>query len=81
MFISDAEKRQIMDKLARGNPDLPIQEPSQHPFSNNQNLDAKTYQNFDDFAQRFPQDEQVVSDQIKLVIPTQTKERIADDLN
>ena len=79
MPISDEEKRQIMEELARGNPDLPIQEPSQIP--SNQSLDAKDYQNFDDFAQRSPQNAQAVSEQIRLAIPGQIKERITTDLN
>lgn len=79
--ISDEEKRQIMDKLARGNPDLPIQEPSQRPFSDDQNFDARDYQNFDDFAQRPFGNEQQLSNQIKLAIPGQIKERVNSDLN
>jgi hypothetical protein len=52
MSISDEEKRQIMNELARGNPKLLNQESSPYLASSDQNFDAKDYQNFDDFAQR-----------------------------
>jgi len=36
MSISDEEKRQIMNELARGNPEMHNQEPSQHPVMDDQ---------------------------------------------
>ena len=81
MSISDEEKRQIMDKLARGNPEQPIQEPSQHFSPNDQNFDVRDYQNFDDFAQHSFKNKQQLSNQIKLATPGQIKERITSDLN
>jgi len=54
MSISDEEKRQIMNELARGNPEMQAQEPSQHPAPD-ENFDPQDYQNFDDFAQRSSQ--------------------------
>jgi len=47
-----------MNELARGNPEMHNQEPSQHPVMDDQNLEAQDYQNFDDFAQRGSQAEQ-----------------------
>jgi len=55
MSISDEEKRQIMNELARGNPEMQAQEPSQHPAPDEENFDPQDYQNFDDFAQRSSQ--------------------------
>jgi len=39
MSISDEEKRQIMNELARGNPEMQAQEPSQHPAPDEENFD------------------------------------------
>lgn len=58
MTISDEEKRQIMNELARGNPDLPEEEPILNLSQDDENVEAKDYQDFDDFAQRFPRNEQ-----------------------
>jgi len=58
MSISDEEKRQIMNELARGNPEMQAQEPSQHPAPDEENFDPQDYQNFDDFAQRSSQAKQ-----------------------
>jgi len=55
--ISDEEKRQIMEKLARGNPELPVQAPSSNSSSNAHDFEAKDYQVFDEFAQRPSRDE------------------------
>jgi len=38
MSISDEEKRQIMNELARGNPEMQAQEPSQHPAPDEENF-------------------------------------------
>jgi polyhydroxyalkanoate synthesis regulator phasin len=73
MSISDEEKRQIMDELVRGNPEMHAQEPSQHPELNDQNFEAQNYQNFDDFAQRGSRSE--------LETPDSLKARITTDLN
>lgn len=56
MNISDEEKRQIMNKLALGNPNLPVQQPNSELLQDDQEFDVNNYQNFDDFAQRFNQD-------------------------
>lgn len=88
MSISDEEKRQIMNELARGNPEMPNQEPSQHPVLDDQNLEAQDYQNFDDFAQRGSQAEQrqLFSQSFRLesselATPDSLKARITTDLN
>lgn len=54
MNISDEEKRQIMNDLALGNPDLSAQQPSSN-FSRDDQPAVNEYQNFDDFAQRSKQ--------------------------
>jgi len=55
--ISDEEKRQIMEKLARGNPELPVQAASSNLSSNAHDFEAKDHQVFDEFAQRQSRDE------------------------
>jgi uncharacterized protein (TIGR02271 family) len=50
--ISDEEKRQIMNDLARGNPKMLNQEQSYYLVPDDKKIDAKDYQNFDNFAQR-----------------------------
>jgi gas vesicle protein len=52
MAINDEEKRQIMNELAQGKPGLVNQELPKQSAQNDENFDAKNYQNFDDFAQR-----------------------------
>jgi len=88
MSISDEEKRQIMNELARGNPEMQAQEPSQHPAPDEENFDPQDYQNFDDFAQRSSQAKQgqlfnqpFNSQQNELATPDSLKERINTDLN
>jgi len=46
-----------MNELARGNPEMQAQEPSQHPAPDEKTL-IRDYQNFDDFAQRSSQAKQ-----------------------
>ncbi len=85
MSISDEEKRKIMEELARGNPDLPVQKPNPNFVLNDQN-DAKDYQNFDDFAQPSHQGTlaQLLnqpSAQTDARMYNQLKERINTDIN
>lgn len=86
MTIDDEQKRQIIEELARGNPNLPPQQLSSNTLSNEQELDDKDYQNFDDFAQRSSQSGQrqmfsESSAQIDLAIQNKIKERITTDIN
>ncbi len=85
MSISDEEKRKIMQDLARGNPDLPVQKPNPNFVLNDQN-DAKDYQKFDDFAQPSHQGElgkllNQPSAETDARMYNQLKERINSDIN
>lgn len=80
MTISDAEKRKIMEELARGNPELPTQEPSQPLSQDSQNFEATDYQNFDDFAQRSSGKEQQKS-QAELARTNSLKQQITTEIN
>lgn len=72
MNINDEEKRQIMEELARGNPEGLTQEPSSYPAPSDVKLEAKDYQNFDDFAQRSLRDQsQIVNQSTELLPATQ----------
>ena len=84
MAISDEEKRQIMNELARGNSELLNQEPNPRPSLDDQ-FNPQDDQNFDEFAQRgshkqlftqsfHPQPSQAAT-------PGSLKERINTDLN
>lgn len=88
MYISDEEKRKIMNELARGNPELFNQEPSPHISQDDQEVDAEDYQNFDDFAQRAPQNQQrklftksFQLDQNEVTRSNSLKEKIKNELN
>jgi len=86
--ISDEEKRQIMEKLALGNPEMPIQEQSLALLPGEQKLEEKDYKNFDDFAQRNSRNDQqqlfsksVHTERTDLAILNQIKEQIAVDVH
>ncbi len=81
MYISDEERRRIMNDLARGNPDLPAQKPSPHSGSDDEEFKAKDYQNFDDFAMRSSRNEPQQIEPINLLRLNQLKEQITTDLN
>ncbi len=88
MPISDEEKRQIMERLARGNPEMPIQQQSLNLSQSEQKLDEEDYQNFDDFAQRDSPNErqQLFSksfhpERTDLAMLNQIKGQIAADVN
>ncbi len=88
MPISDEEKRQIMEKLALGNPEMPIQEQSLALLPGEQKLEEKDYKNFDDFAQRNSRNDQqqlfsksVHTERTDLAILNQIKEQIAVDVH
>jgi len=52
--LSNEEKRQIMDQLAQGKPGLVNQEPPRN--TQDDQVNAENYENFDDFAQRSVRD-------------------------
>lgn len=54
MTLSNEEKRQIMDQLAQGKPGLVNQEPPRN--TQDDQVNAENYENFDDFAQRSVRD-------------------------
>ena len=85
MSISDEEKRQIMNELARGNSELLNQEPNPIPSLDDQ-FNPQDYQNFDEFAQRGSPKQQLFTQsfhpqQSQSVTPGSLKERINTDLN
>lgn len=54
MTLSNEEKRQIMEQLAQGKPGLVNQEPPRN--SQDDQVNAENYENFDEFAQRSVRD-------------------------
>lgn len=56
MALSEEEKRQIINELAQGKPELRHQEPPRNSLQNDQE-EAENYENFDDFARRSSQNE------------------------
>jgi len=84
MTIDDEKKRQIMNELALGDPELLSQEQSE----DQQNVDVNDYQNFDDFAQRSSRNQQqklfkqpLRPEQMEFVLPSYIRERITTDIN
>ncbi|MBV8887817.1 MAG: histidine kinase [Chroococcidiopsidaceae cyanobacterium CP_BM_RX_35] len=77
MSITDEEKRQIMQELSQGNPELINQNPNPKQALDEQKFDINEYQNFDDFAQRESQSEQSPN---KIAMADLLKERIQTNL-
>jgi hypothetical protein len=75
MSITDEEKRQIMQDLSQGNPEI-LNENSTQAL-NNQKVDSSEYQNFDAFAQR---SSQIGQSPDKATMTDLLKERIQNNL-